>query len=186
MKAFYALLLACTLLSCKKSSTSSGSNTNQIKNSITGSFNFNFGVAAKNGNTIECVLLENDSVFQIAGQSTDGYPTNPNPSYSFGADIKMPSNNITVGTYSSSVGSNYFTYTDSHYSSPVSADIPYMASSQYPKGTVSFIIDSFNTTTNRVYCHFSGTLQNEYDLSDTTTYTIFNGVVNGVVQFYKP
>jgi hypothetical protein len=183
------LLASVILFSCKKSSTNNNSASNldsiEIKNIITGTVSFKFDTTSINENIYQCAMLQHKDYFLLAGNTNTTTDSLAYPQYTFTGSIKLPSGTVTLGTYSSTLDSFNnieYTYLINMINNPNHDYTAYNSSFFLPSAHINFTIDSFNTTTNRIHCVFSGTMKNQFT-GDTVTHIVTNGVVTGTVQF---
>ncbi len=145
---------------------------------VSGTFTFTFNVNSVSGYTKACRLItENGSTYLLMeGNSNSDNNSTVSPESTFQAKIKMPSNKIAVGTYTSSASSNNVTYSAKYAPSSYTY---YTASPIYTAATITFTIVSYDNTTKFISCKFSGTLQNQ---TTSTIHTVTNGVIYGRIE----
>jgi hypothetical protein len=179
MKVFYALLLACTLFSCKKHSSSNPdlSQTNK-PDTLSESLSFKFNGVNITGISIISIR---DSILHIGGYS---YATIPGLSdYSknlIDIYVTMPSNKITIGQYYIGYNPNdnnsIIVQDNSNINQELSRSFYY---SDYANKSKSILnINSYDSADRSIQCTFSGTLDLHENDSTQYKYTLLNGSIN--------
>jgi len=123
---------------------------------LNGSTTDSYGHFTK-GETTTCRLINVSGIsyLKIAGNRV---PDNI-PEVIFEAYVKMPSNIISIGNYSSKSTGNHVTYQTQYDSRCHCYDV--YNSDETTTSEITFIIESYNSTTKEVICSYSGTLLKE-------------------------
>lgn len=173
----YLMLCAIVLLcfvSCKKSSVSFDSQTNNS----TQSFGFDFDGSYVGGTTFDTQFSATDSLLVFAGSSD---PTNPDPKYYLALDIVLPTGNIVLGKYIAnvppiSIGTASI-FNESNGTINGTTQFNYFATSGQAQLVIN--ITGYNPSTKEVTCSFYGSLQNQ---NDNSIHSVTNGNINGIVK----
>jgi hypothetical protein len=171
MKKLLIILIGIFLIGCKKPGQQS-----QTTPTVSGTFTFSFNGNSVSGYTKFCMLQ--NGYLLIAGNSNSD--NSANPQSAFYAYIKMTTNDISVGQYTTSdVGDEVNFSSLNHIINFTAVYDIYSASNTYSKAKIIFNVISYNSTTKYITCTFSGTLQWQ---SNNNLYTVTNGSIYGTIN----
>jgi hypothetical protein len=169
------LLASIILFSCKKSSPNNTQNNNQNTGTgTTGSFSFNFNntFIDGSGSANHCVITDN---YLYMGGYAGNVPGSTQPKYSFFFNIKLPSNSITLGTYSTNDNpNNYLDFQSERSVINNTTNYDDFSANQSTTGVMQVTINSYNPSTRIVNCSFSGTVSDDGNVN----YNITNGTIS--------
>jgi hypothetical protein len=169
------LLASVILLSCKKTSSAPSNNNN---GSVPGNWILNFGNVHITGVVNQAVFVISEKTLIVRVASTAGN----DPNYSSQMFLAMPSNVISLGSFSTLADTSTSMSIDSlhanhNYNISDTSYSDFDANIESTNAALTYILDTFNTTTKHFHYTFSGTVSNFSDVPS------ISGSVSGIATY---